>query len=426
MTKPLFALVDCNNFFVSCERVFRPDLEGKPVVVLSSNDGCVVARSNEVKALGISMAAPAFKYRHVFKQHNVVQFSANFSLYGDISRRIIDLLATITPRIEVYSVDESFLDISELPISDYEAWGVEVRQKILDWIGIPVSIGIAPTKTLAKLASDYAKTMPNSSGVLCLDNQEVIHDTLNVIPIKNIWGVGWRLAPRLRAEGITTAWQLHRMRPQHAKQMMGIHGSQMVAELNGIPCLKLDMIGKLPQSIARTRTFDEDTNDYNAIESAIASFVTRAAYQLRTSRQLTKRVSIFLTNNKHRPGYRYWTKEIKLTSPTADTGRLLTVIIEALDELFSASIYYHRAGICLYDFIPIGGFQPDLFGCRNPATLDKSLLRMQAIDAINDQWGKEHIGYAAEKLGNAWQPKYKLRSPRYVTHWGELPKLHIR
>ena len=192
MKQPLFALIDCNNFFVSCERLFQPQLEGKPVVVLSSNDGCAVSRSNEAKALGIPMGAPAFKYRDFFRQHGVTQFSANFELYGDISRRITELLSTITPRIEIYSVDESFLDLSKLPITDYEAWGREVQRRVWQWIGIPVSIGLAPTKTLAKLASERAKKDPELNGVLNLIGmpERVKASYLEHTPIQDIWGIG--------------------------------------------------------------------------------------------------------------------------------------------------------------------------------------------------------------------------------------------
>ncbi len=424
MNQPIFALVDCNNFFVSCERIFRPDLEGRPVVVLSSNDGCAVARSNEAKALGIPMGAPAFKYRQVFKNHNVIQFSANFSLYGDVSRRIISILASMTPRIEVYSVDESFLDLRELPISNHEAWGKMVRQALLDWVGVPVSIGIAPTKTLAKLASDRAKKNPDLAGVLQLKDN--FDSWLQATPIQDIWGVGRRLAPRLRAEGIASALDLATMRPQHARQLMGVHGTQLVAELNGTACHELTLVNRPCQSIARTRTFGEDTNDYGSIQAAIANFTTRAAYQLRTSHQLARKASLFLTSNKHKPGYKYWSREIKLQTPTDDTGILLQNLVGILGQLYSKSVSYHRAGIGLYDFIPVSSLQIDLLGNAQPDQINASRARMEAIDNINDRYGKEHIGYAAEKLSETWQPKYRLRSPRYTTHWDELPKIKIR
>ncbi|PIZ62604.1 hypothetical protein COY17_02315, partial [Candidatus Saccharibacteria bacterium CG_4_10_14_0_2_um_filter_52_9] len=277
--KPVFALIDCNNFFVSCERLFRPGLEGKPVVVLSSNDGCAISRSAEAKALGIPMAAPAFKYRQVFRDHGVVQFSANFELYGDISERITRILTAITPRTEVYSVDETFLDLSQLEITDYTAWARAVKNRLLKEVGIPVSIGIATTKTLAKLATALSKNDNVLNGVLDLtglsepDRQAYLLKT----PVNEVWGIGWRLAPKLRAEGIYNALELSQMRPQHAKQLMGIHGRQLVAELNGQPCHKLEAFGRIRQTVMHGRMFGEDTSQFNVIEAAIASLTARAA-----------------------------------------------------------------------------------------------------------------------------------------------------
>ena len=421
--KTIFALIDCNNFFVSCERIFRPDLEGKPVVVLSSNDGCAVARSNEAKALGIPMGAPAFKYRQLFKDHNVIQFSANFELYGDISRRIIDLLTTITPRLEVYSVDEAFLDLSELPISDYDAWGRQVRELILKWIGVPVSIGIASTKTLAKLASEYAKKHPETGGALYLAQGPTLSNYLQVIPVGDVWGVGWRLTPKLRAEAVGTAWNLAQLRPQRAQQLMGIHGRQMVAELNGISCIPLGLEHQTRKSIARTRTFGEDTNDLNVLESAIATFAATAAFRLRRDRQLTRRAGLFIMTNRHKPGYRSWNQEIRLEAPTADSGKLISELIRVLGELYNPAMSYHRAGVWLYDFVPDSQLQTDLLGYTDTARHDRAQLRMASLDAINHRFGKHKVHYAAEDLATRWQPIRRLRSPCYVSSWDELPKV---
>ncbi len=461
MKAAVFALIDCNNFFVSCERIFRPDLENKPVVVLSSNDGCVVARSNEAKALGIPMGAPAFKYRQVFQANQVVQFSANFELYGDISRRITGILSTITPRLEVYSVDESFLDLSQLPIENFSTWGRVVHDRILEWVGIPVSIGIAPTKTLAKLASDRAKkahnqcvaasprlyrgsvrasTLPGPAskcggcgetdyqGVVNLvdESSETVQYHLQTVPINDIWGVGWRLAPRLRAEGIGDAWQLANLSPKRAQQLMGIHGRQMVAELNGISCYPLELIHKPRKSIARTRTFGEDTNDLNVLKAAIASFATQAAFRLRASGQRTRRAGIFLTTNKHKPGYRRWFQEFKYEVPTADTGSIINSLISLLEKAYSPMTAYHRAGVLLYDFVPAEYFQTNLLGMVNGKDYEKARSRMTAFDGLNERFGHSAIRYAAEDLGKSWQPKYNLRSPRYTTSWSELPTVIIR
>jgi len=433
---PLFALIDCNNFFVSCERLFRPDLEGKPVVVLSSNDGCAVSRSSEAKELGVPMGAPAFKYRELFERHSVTRFSANFELYGNISRRITTLLTTITPRIEIYSIDESFLDLSQLPITDYEAWGREIRRLILEWIGIPVSIGIAPSKTLAKLANFQAKKNMDLGGVLSFVksreasaapelDREKIRQYLTKTPISEVWGIGWRLSPKMRGEGISTAFDMAELRPQRAQQLMGIAGRQMVAELAGTSCFTLTLEDKLPQSIASTRTFGEDTNDPHAIEAALTTFVTTAAFKLRRSQQLTTRVTFFTTTNKHKPGYESWHRELRLLQPTADTGLLNALVTAAFRELYNPAVRYHRAGITLHDFVPGGQLQTDMFGHIDVSGHDKSKDRMTAFDAINNRYGKRTIRFAAELIANQWRPRYNLRSPRYLSRWNELPEVKL-
>ncbi|MCA9337381.1 Y-family DNA polymerase [Candidatus Saccharibacteria bacterium] len=421
--KPIYALVDSNNFFVSCVRVFRPDLEGKPVVALSSNDGCVVARSNEAKALGVPMGAPAFKWRQFFKDHAVVQVSGNFELYGDISRRITSILSTITPHIELYSVDESFLDLSELPITDYTAWGQEIRARILRWTGIPVSIGIAPSKTLAKLASDRAKKEPQLAGVLDLASLSTVHRKpyLERLPIQDVWGVGRRLAPRLRAEGIANAWQLASTREQLAQAWMGIHGRQMVRELNGYACLPLMQESKPAKSIANTRTFGQDTNQLHVLEAAIASFAAKTTWRLRSGRQLARRAGLFIATNRHKPGYRMVSREIQLPYPSADTGFITAKLVQTLADMFNPACQYHRAGVWLQDFVPDSGLQIDILGTIDLASHDTSTNRMRALDSINHRYGKRSLYYAAEDLGRGWQPIRQIQMPRWTTRWDELP-----
>lgn len=427
MNKPLFALVDCNNFFVSCERVFRPDLEGKPVVVLSSNDGCAVARSNEVKALGIPMGAPAFKYREVFRKHDVIQFSANFELYGDMSRRITHLLTSITPRTEIYSVDESFLDLSQLHIQDYTEWGRNLRESIWRWTGVPVSVGIAPSKTLAKLASERAKKDPELNGVLSLASLDsrIMEYQLASLPIQDVWGIGWRLAPKMRAEGISNALHLSQLRPQHAQQLMGIRGRQLVAELNGISCFPLELEGKAPKSILRSRTFGEDTSDPHVMEAAIANFATQATFRLRHSDQLARQAGIFVDTNKHKPGFRRWNRAKIYKVPTADTGQVIADMTKLFREFYNPNQSYHRAGVWLGDFVPAGQLQSDLLGYVDVPGHSRAHDRMAAVDQLNERFGKRTVRFAAELLAQSWQPKYKIRSPRYTTHLADLPTVKI-
>jgi DNA polymerase V len=419
----IFALIDCNNFFVSCERLFRPDLEGRPVVVLSSNDGCVVSRSAEAKRLGIPMAAPAFKYRRLFQEQGVIQFSANFELYGDISSRITRLLTGITPRTEVYSVDESFLDLSQLKITSYRQWGKEVRERLLREVGIPVSMGIASSKTLAKLASEHAKAAASLEGVLDLMHtpDEARNAYLLGTNIKDVWGIGWRLAPKLRAEGIYNALDLARLPPRQAQQLMGINGRQLVTELNGQVCHSLEPYGRIRQTVMKGRMFGEDTNRFDVIEAAIASLTARAALCLRREGLSAHSACLSLSTDRHKPGYRRQQHIIRFNSPTADTGHITAELVAAAQAGFNPSAWYHRTNVLLYDLIPEQTLQSDLFGEINPLDTETSQARLQALDAINERYGAKTLRYAAEDLSQAWHPRQQLRSPHYTTNWDELP-----
>jgi DNA polymerase V len=423
----VFALIDCNNFFVSCERLFRPDLEGRPVVVLSSNDGCVVSRSNEARALGIPMGAPAFKYRQAFERQGVTRFSGNFELYGDISQRLTRVLTGITPRTEVYSVDESFLDLSQLSIGDYQAWGETARRRLLREVGVPVSIGIAASKTLAKLASEHAKRDQGSSGVLDLAAKPVAAREAYLLntPINDVWGVGRRLAPRLRAEGVYNALDLANMAPRLAGQLMGVHGRQMVAELNGTCCYPLEAFGKVRQTIMHGRMFGEDTNRFEVIEAAIASLVARAAARLRADGLLARGAALYLNTNRHKPGYQRVIRTISLPLPTADTGRITSQLAAAAQASFNPRLWYHRANVLLYDLVSEHRLQPDLFNNLILDDVAASQARLRAFDSINDRYGRRSIRYAAEDLSQAWQPKHQLRSPGYTSSWDDLPVARI-
>jgi len=421
----VYALVDCNNFFVSCERLFRPTLEGRPVVVLSSNDGCTVSRSQEAKDLGIPMGAPHFQWREFFKTHGVTAFSANFELYGDISERITNLLASVTPHIEVYSVDESFLDVSELHIADYHAWGQGIRSSILRHVGVPVSVGIAPSKTLAKAANDRAKKLPELGGSLDLTQQGSATDHyLAGLPIQDVWGVGWRLAPKLRAESVHSALDLRQLDVRRAQQLMGIHGRQMVYELNGTACLPFARASKPQQMIMRGRQFGQDTGEVYVIESAVAALAARAAVALRREHQLACRAVVSLKTNRNKPGYQHVSREVRFYTPTADTGTITSQLVRLLQaDLPRAS--YHKADVLLYDFVPERALQTDLLGAVDLETDSRSQRKMRALDAINQLHGKGTVKMAAETLSRAWEPRKKMSSPRYTSSWEELPEVKL-
>ncbi len=448
----MYALIDCNNFFASCERLFRPELERKPIVVLSSNDGCAVSRSQEAKDLGIPMGAPHFKFRDFFKQNGVLAFSANFGLYGDISERITILLTSITPHLEVYSVDESFLDISELNIDNSQNWGIMVRANILKNIGIPVSIGIAKNKTLAKVANRWAKKHPDTGGVVSLTNtpdqsgpllgndqkhtkqypsllpsshlaQEtpVLSTVLKGTAVQDIWGVGRKLAPKLKADGVHTAYDLSRLSPQRAQQLLGIHGRQMVAELNGTICLPIQRTSKPQKMITRGRQFGEDTREFHVIEAAVANLTARATAALRREHQLAYQATVTLNTNYHKPGYQQVSKSARFHTPTADTGTIASQLIQLLASNYR-NLDYHRADVMLYDFVPEANLQADLLGTVNLSSNELSTRKMSALDTINHRHGKGTIQFAAEMLSKNWQPRTRLISPQYTTNWDELPE----
>lgn len=417
----MLALIDCNNFFVSCERLFRPDLAGKPVVVLSSNDGCAVARSNEAKALGIPMGAPAFKFRELFRRHSVITFSANFELYGDISQRVTTSLSRVTSRIEVYSVDESFLDLSELPIDDFTAWGRQLAKRLQRDIGVPVAVGVAPSKTLCKLATDRAKKQAELAGALVLQSASSRQTHLAQTPVAAVWGVGRRLAPRLKAAGIHTAWDVAQLSPRYAQQLMGIRGRQMAAELQGVCCLPLQHADKPQRAVMRGRQFGHDTNQLAVIESAIASLTARAAYHIRQDRQLARQATVTLSTNRNKPGYRRLNATVQFATPTADTGQLCQQLVSAVGANFHGQLSYHKASVMLHDLLPADALQADLFGAVQLATSERSQRRLAAVDTINQQYGAGKLRYAAEDLSQAWRPRRGQASQHYTTDWQELP-----
>lgn len=419
------ALVDCNNFFVSCERLFRPDLEGKPVVVLSSNDGCVISRSNEAKKLGIPMGAPVFKYNDLFIREGVYCFSANFELYGDISNRITKTLAKTAPLTEVYSVDESFLDITSLKITNHQSWAQAVRIKVLQEVGVPVAIGIASSKTLAKLASERAKKDTPNNTILNLVNipPSSLYHYMRLTPIEDVWGIGRKLAPKLRAIGIRSALDLSRLDQLYAQQIMGIHGRQTVAELNGQSCLPISPSKNRRQSITHGRIFGEDTNCFNVIEAAITSLVSKATLTLRREGLLANQATVCLQTNRYKPNYSCFVETLKLKelkAPSADPGVISSGLIKAIQPKLGVNHYIHKADIYLNDLIPLNQLQLKLLGI-NLSGLDSNQARLSAIDRLNDRFGQRTIKLASENLSNNWRPKKKLISPSYTTNWYDLP-----
>jgi len=418
-----YALIDCNNFFVSCERLFRPDIEGKPVAVLSNNDGCIVARSNEIKALGIPMGVPLFKVRDIVSANKAILFSANFELYGDISQRIVQLLREETPLIEVYSIDENFIDLSELPIDDRKAWAHRVRERILHEIGIPTSVGVAPTKTLAKVASTFAKTHGDGTWVIESDTER--DAMLERLPIEDIWGIGRRLAPKLHDLGVSKASQLTGASDAWLRTQFNLSGMKMVDELRGVPRLPFGDKHAQRKTIMRSRSFGHRVRDYFQLESAVATFTAQAASRLRAQRSVCSGIIVFL-QLAEREGYRkrYVSRFIRLPEMSAHTGALITAALDGLSALYDVEDSYKKAGVTLSGIVDEHAWQLSLLE-QKPEDREKSVVLMESVDRLNKRFGKGTVWHASEARQSAsWQSKQESRSPRYTTRLSELPKLY--
>jgi DNA polymerase V len=420
MAAPVFALADCNNFYVSCERVFRPALEGRPVVVLSNNDGCIIARSDETKALGFAMGDPYHLNREKLTRHGVVVFSSNYALYGDMSRRVMETLGTFTPEIELYSIDEAFLNLAGFGRRGLTDYARTIRATVRRDIGIPVSIGIGPTKTLAKIANHLAKARPESDGVYDLSAADVDH-ALADIEVGEVWGVGPRWAKWLAGQGVITALDLKRADPKAIRRKMTVVGERIVYELNGRSCLPLELVTPPRQGLTVSRSFGQPLTALHPIKEALVQFTGRAAEKLRRQQLLASQVTVFVTTNRFsatRPFYAN-SATVTLPYPTDFTPDLVEAAAHLLETLYRAGFHYQKCGVMLLDLSPGTVVQTDLFDPRD-RTRQERLVR--ALDALNTDHGARtvHVG----DIGGdrpAWAMRQAFRSPRYTTNWQELP-----
>ncbi len=418
----MYALVDCNNFFASCERLFRPELASRPVAVLSNNDGCIVARSNEVKALDIPMGVPLFKVKDIVRKHDIRLFSANFELYGDISQRIVQLLREETPLIEVYSIDESFVDLSELTSLDPGEWARRVQKRILQEVGVPVSIGVAPTKTLAKVASTYAK---KHGGTYVVVTESAHQELLQNLPIEDIWGIGRRLAPKLRDKGVSKALQLTQASDAWLRAQFNITGLRMVDELRGQPRLSFGDSHDQRKTIMRSRSFGHTVRSQHELEQAVATFTAQAAARLRAQDSVCRGVVVFLTEKKDEIGrFRSSSHAVTLTEASAHTGQLIGAALQALETVYDEGAAYKKAGIVLVDIRDVHAWQLSLIESEH-GRREAGVSLMNAVDALNKRYGSGTVWNASESRADAnWHSKQELRSPRYTTSLSELPVLH--
>lgn len=419
----MYGLCDCNNFYASCERVFNPSLNGRPVVVLSNNDGCVIARSNEAKKLGIGMGDPYFKIRDLLRRNNVAVFSSNFVLYGDMSRRVMNLLKKFVPATEIYSIDESFLDFTGMDESKLDELGHEIAQTVKQHTGIPVSIGIAPTKTLAKIASKLCKQYPKLQGCCFMHREQDIEKVLRKFPIEDVWGVGRRWAKLLQGMGVTTAWDFTQLPPEWVKKRMSIVGLRMWKELRGEPCIGFEQAPADKKQIATTRTFAHDITDYAELHRSVAQYAASCAEKLRTQNSVCGEIIVFILTNRHKenlPQY-YESRLLKLSVPTDSTLELTKYASAMLRQIYLQGYAYKRAGVILSDIRSKTGTQRDMFDATDR---DKHARLMKAVDGLNASFGRHKIVTAAAGA-EFFKMNREHLSKKFTTDWGHIIKVKV-
>ena len=404
-TMSVFALVDCNNFYVSCERVFAPNLNAKPVVVLSNNDGCIVARSNEAKDLGLQMGAPFYQNKTLMKKHHVHVFSSNYPLYADMSDRVMQCVIHNSPNIEMYSIDEAFVDLTG--VSHPEQWANSLREKINQWTGIPVSIGIAPTKTLAKAANQIAK---KNTGVFQMTAQAGV---LSYFPVEDIWGVGKKTAQKLQLMGIQTARDLQKANPRWIRSYFGVVGERMVYELGGRACLTLEAVMNKKNRVS-SRSFGQKLRKLEDIEYALATHIQSVSEKMRAAQGHAQGMVVFLQTNGFSQIDRQYkaSRSVGFASPLSNTASLIKIGKAILCDLYQPGFAYHKCGVMLLDIIPT--IQPDAL-----ISADNGHL-MRILDQVNQQLGRGTLFFAATGVRSSWKTRCALRSDRYTTQWAEL------
>ncbi|WP_147820920.1 Y-family DNA polymerase [Salidesulfovibrio onnuriiensis] len=416
-----FALVDCNNFYASCERVFRPDLRDTPIVVLSNNDGCIIARSAEAKAAGIPMGAPYFKCRAQLERCGVEAFSSNYALYGDMSARVMRVLDRFVPRLEIYSIDEAFADLSGVPGGALQ-YARRLRATVCQWTGIPVSIGIGPTKTLAKVANRFAKKQARCRGVFDFGASPDPDLVLDWTDVGDVWGIGRKHAKRLRAMGVNTAREFRDLDRDWVRRKMSVTGLHTLLELRGMPCFGLDNCPAPKKNIVSSRSFGRPVKTLDDMREAVACYVTRAAEKLRRQRSTASGIMVFLHTNKFIANLpQYSNSEYAPVHPaTMHTPTLIRAAHQLLERIWRDGYSYKKGGVMLSGLEPAHGRWLSLLELP-PDDRPQDGPLMRALDGINARWGRDTVLFAASGLKRDWRMRRERRSPRYTTAWAELP-----
>lgn len=418
MNKKIIALADCNSFYASCEQVFRPDLWGKPVVVLSNNDGCIIARSKSAKALGIKMGEPFFKRRAFFQKHQVHVFSANFTLYGSLSNRVMNILHSFTPNLEVYSIDEAFLDFTSL--HNLTPYSKHIRRQVFQQVGIPISIGIAHTKTLSKLANHAAKKIPQLKGVCnVVDSPQLLQHIFKRMPVQEVWGIGEKHTKMLNQYGIFSIADFMACSPNWVQKKMTVMGLRAHQELHGQSCMDLESTPSGKQSICTSRSFGKSLSQFSDIEEALSTFVANSAQKLRSQNSKTNSLRVFVHTNPFKPKEKQYQNSIniRLPSPSNSTIELSKHASFALKKIFREGYNYKKVGVILSDFIASNATQQRLV--FNPSEPKHNQL-MHVLDYVQERWGKESIKLASQGTKKAFKMRQKHKSPQYTTNMNEI------
>jgi DNA polymerase V len=422
----MFALVDSNNFYVSCERVFNPSLNCKPVVVLSNNDGCIIARPNEAKQLGIKMGAPAFKMADQLQKNNVAVFSSNYALYGDLSYRVMSTLGQFTPELEIYSIDEAFLNLAGMPV-DLEEYAQRIRLTVLKNIGIPVSVGVGPTKVLAKAANHYAKKVPQNQGICVLDGPEKIKEVLPKFPIDEVWGIGRQYANLLKSLNVNTAWEFMQMQDSWVKQKMTVVGLRVKKELEGISCLGIELIPSAKKAICTSRSFGKSQTDLAPIREAVATFAARCAYKLRKQHTCAGSIMVFIHTNGFKEDEPQYAQNFVCKLPVATNSNLelIKYALYGLKAIYREGYRYKKAGVIVLDIVPEDYIQGSLFDKLDSADHQKQADIMRTMDQINAKYGSNTIRIAVQGSGQRWKLRQEKLSPCYTTRWSDIISVKV-
>ena len=419
----MFALIDCNSFYASCEKIFRPDLKDRPVVILSNNDGCVIARSSEAKKMGVSMTQPWYQVKDQYLSKGGVVFSSNYELYADISNRVMNVLSDLCPEIDIYSIDEAFLDLRSFKKNiDLVNFSYDCKRKIREWVGVPVSIGIAPTKTLAKLANKVAKDDPRFDGVVILSEPKIIKHFLRSMPVEKIWGIGKRLAARLENIGVKTAYDLTRIDSRLIGDNFNVVLERTVRELKGQSCITLHDFMEPKKQIMVSRSFGRSIRSKNLLSEAISFHASRAAEKLRHEKQKCRLITTFIRSNRFNTKVKqiYASRSLELIHPTDDTRIIIKSANRILEKIYANGYQYAKAGILLSDFTDSYGYQMSLFDKKRDNKSASKL--METIDYIN-LMEIAKVGFGNQGYRNTWKMKREIKSQRYTTKIDEIPMI---